>query len=312
MPGNLYNLKAGAATPLQLASGFGPLTGMTIGNEYWVDPVHGNNANSGTSPDNAFKSVATAFAATTGDQNDVIYFIPGDTADSLTAGITWNKDYVHLIGLGAPFPGIGQRSRITSTVTAPALTISAHGCYFANIQVQNSYAGASGGVLVSGPYNYFENFYFNGINHATAAANASSYCLTVSGAENLFNKCTIGSVQIAMSSTNAPLIVSNGANTWVDCRIQHYSETAGNFLVKVITGAGSLLLFDRCIFFNQAVNWAAGSTDVFNISVATSHYVLLRDEIMIGATAWADTVTHVYHSSAAPATGGGIAIAVNA
>ena len=281
---------------------------------FLVDTVNGSDSSSGTSWQAPLKTVAAAEALCTGDQHDCVLFLPGDTQDSVAATITWDKDHTHLIGLGANFPGIGQRSRLASSVAAPALTISARGCIFKNFQVQNSYAGASGGVLVSGPYNYFENVYFNGMNNASSANKSTSYCLSVTGAENYFKNCTIGSVQLVTSSTNSVLLLSNGANTFEGCRIQHYSETAGNFLVQLVAGTGgmSLILFDRCVFFNQSVNWAAGSTDVFNIAQTGSHYVLLRDEVMIGATAWADVVTHVYHTTAAPATGGGIAIAVNA
>ena len=281
---------------------------------YVLDTVNGDDDNTGTDWLHPLKTLAEAEDRTVGDRHDAVVWLPGDTADSVAATIAWDKDHTHLIGIGAPLPGIGQRCRITSTAAAPALTISGKGGIFKNFQVQNSYAGASGGVLVSGPYNYFEGVYFNGMNNASSANKATAYCLTVSGAENFFKRCTVGSVQLAMSSTNAPLIISNGANTFDECRIQHYSETAGNFLVSLSAGTGgmSLIFFDRCIFFNQTVNWAAGSTDVFNIAQTGSHYVLLRDEIMIGCTSWADVVTHVYHTTAAPATGGGIAIAVNA
>jgi len=287
----------------------GPLSKM-----YLVDTVNGDDDNTGTNWQSPLKTLAEAEDRCVGDRHDTVLWIPGDTQDSVAATIAWDKDHTHLIGLGAPFPGIGQRCRIASTVAAPALTISGRGGIFKNFQVQNSYAGASGGVLVSGSYNYFEGVYFNGMNNASSANKATSYCLSVTGAENYFKKCTIGSVQLAMSSTNAPLLISNGANTFEECRIQHYSETAGNFLVSLPAGTGglSLVFFDRCVFFNQTVNWASGSDDVFNIAQTGSHYILLRDEVMIGATSWADVVTHVYHTTAAPATGGGIAIAVNA
>jgi len=293
------------------------MTGIPFGPNskyYFVNCALGSDSNEGDTPDNAMASLAAAEDRCVAERHDTVIWMPSDTSDTTATTITWDKDHTHLIGTGAPFPGIGQRCRINSTAAAPALTISAKGCIMKGFQVQNSYAGASGGVLVSGPYNYFENVYFNGMNNASSANKSTSYCLTVSGAENYFRNCTIGSVQLAMSSTNAPLIISNGANTFEGCRIQHYSETTGNFLVSLPAGTGglSLLFFDRCIFFNQSVNWAAGSTDVFNIAQTGSHYVLLRDEIMIGATSWADVVTHVYHTTAAPATGGGIAIAVNA
>lgn len=284
---------------------------------FFVDPVRGSDGNDGTTPLNAKASLAAAEDLCTAEMHDTVFVIAGDTADTTATTITWDKDYTHLIGIGPPFPGIGQRCRMTSTAAAPALTISARGCIFKNYQVQNSYAGASGGVLVSGPYNYFENFYFNGMNNASSANKSTSYCLSVTGAENFFKNCTVGSVQLAMSSTNAPLLISNGANTFEGCRIQHYSETTGNFLVQLVAGTAgmSLILFDRCIFYNQSVNWAASSTDVFNVAQTGSHYVLLKDCALVGGNgtnSWADVVTHVYHDSAAPATGGQIAIAVNA
>lgn len=282
---------------------------------YFVDAVNGSDGNNGTSIKSAKKTLAAAEDLTVGDQHDTVFLVGGDTSDTQAAALAWDKDYTHLIGIGPPFPGIGQRCRIgISAVAGPAITFSGRGCIVKNLQVQNSYAGASFGTLVSGAYNYFENVYFNGMNHASSANKATSYCLSVSSAENYFKNCTIGSVQLAMSSTNAPLILSNGANTFEGCRIQHYSETAGNFLVSLAAGTGgmSLILFDRCVFFNQTVNWAAGSTDAFNIAQTGSHYVLLKDCVGIGFTGWADVVTHVYHDSAAPATGGQLAIAVNA
>jgi hypothetical protein len=187
-----------------------------------------------------------------------------------------------------------------------------------NIQVSNATAATSGGTIVSGPYNSFENCYFNGMNATEAGAAATAFCLSVTGAENYFKNCTIGSAQTITASTNSVLLISNGANTFEGCRIQHYSQTAGNFLVQLVAGTGgmSLILFKDCVFYSQSVNWAASSTDVFNVAQTGSHYLLLKDCTAIGGTgagiSWADVVTHVYHDKPAPATGGGIGIAVNA
>jgi hypothetical protein len=277
-----------------------------------VDPVNGDDDNYGQSFDKPLATIAAAEDLCTGEKHDTVLFVPGDTSDSTAATITWDKDHTHLIGLGAPFGGIGCRCRIASTVAAPAFTLSARGCIFKGIQIQNSYAGASGGFLVSGPYNYFEGMYFNGMNVAGGAQASASYCLEVDAAENWFKNCTIGSVQVACTSTNAVLVLSTGAQTFEGCRIQHYSETAGNFLVRLAAGTSgmSLLTFKDCIFYNQSVNWAAGSTDVFNVAQTGSHYVLLKDCAAIGGTGtgmtWADDKTHVYVNGPNPGTGGGI------
>jgi len=280
-----------------------------------VDPVNGDDDNSGASFKAPLATWAEAKDRTTGDQHDAVFVVAGDTSDSNAATIAWDKDHTHLIGLSAPFPGIGQRCRTASTVAAPALTISGKGGIFKNLQIQNSYAGASGGVLVSGAYNYFENVYFNGMNHATAGAAATSYCLSVTAAENYFKRCTIGSVQTVRASTNAALVLSTGAQGFEDCLIQGYSETAGNFLVRLATGTAgmSLLRFKHCTFYNQTVNWATGMTAVFNVAQTGSHYVLLDDCIAIGGAGggmtWGDVATHIY-TRTGDGAGGDLAVAV--
>lgn len=292
-----------------------------IGTAFYVDGVSGSDSNDGKSPKTALATVKAAYDLCTAEKHDVVYLIAGDTAQNPTATLTWAKDYTHLIGIGPEFPGIGCRSRIVGThanALSPVLTVSARGCIIKNIQIQNEYQAASGGTLVSGPYNYFENVYFNGMNHASSGNKTTSYCLSVTGAENYFKRCTIGSVQTIRAAVNAELLISNGAQLFEDCLIQTYCETAGKFLVSLPAGTGglSLLRFKDCIFYCQTVNWAAGITDVFNIAQTGSHYVLLNNCTAIGGTgagiSWADVVTHVYHNEAAPATGGGIAIAVNA
>jgi hypothetical protein len=155
------------------------------------------------------------------------------------------------------------------------------------------------------------------MNDASSANKATSFCLSVTAAENYFKNCTIGSVQ-TVGTDGFPLLISTGAQLFEDCLIQRYSQTTGAFLVQLVAGTAgmSLLRFKNCVFYCQTVNWAAGITDVFNVAQTGSHYVLLQGCTAIGGTgagiSWADVVTHVYHDRPAPETAGGIAIAVNA
>jgi hypothetical protein len=292
------------------------------GTAFFVNGATGSDtANDGLSPGRPFATVKKAYDSCTTEKHDVVYLIASDTSDKPLVTLEWSKHMTHLIGLGPEFPGIGCRSQFTAATALalnPVILFSGRGCIVKNIQVQNAYEGASGGVTVSGPYNYFENCYFNGMNHASGGAEAASFCLTVSGAENYFKRCTIGSCQTIRVSTNAELVISNGAQLFEDCLIQKYSETATNFLVRLQTGTAglSLIRFKDCVFYCQTVNWAAGITDVFDVDQTGSHYVLLKECTAIGGTgagiSWSNVVTHIYHDQAAPATGGGIAIAVNA
>ena len=313
-----YHIVDGQVTTQKLASSAVTYDKLAthVGKAYFVNKALGADTNDGLTPATALATVAAAEDKTTTGKHDTVFLIASATQDSVAATIAWDKSYTHLLGIGPPFPGIGQRSRLASSVAAPALTITGSGCIFANLQVQNSYAGASGGVLVDGAYNYFENVYFNGMNGAGAADAAGSYCLSVTKAENYFRNCTIGSCQTVRTSTNSELLISTGSQTFEGCRIQKYSETATNFLVQLVAGTAgmSLLHFKKCVFYNQTVNWATGITNVFNVAQTGSHYVLLDGCVAIGGAGagitWADTATHVYQSNANPGTGGSIVSAV--
>ncbi len=299
-----------ATDPLALGLPVGPYS-----NVYWVDGTNGDDDNTGRSPLKPMKTVLAAEDKCVANQHDVVALISGAAADSPTEAIAWDKNFTHLVGIGPPFPGIGQRSRISGSAAldlTPVITFSGRGCIVRDIQFQNGKDANtdSGCVIVSGPYNYFERVYFNGMNHATPAARAGSYCLSVSGAENVFKDCTIGSCQTIRAAANAEMVVTNGANRWEHCLFQCYSETSGKFLVSVQPPGGGLgdLIFDSCLFYCQTVNWATGIADAFHIGSGGSHYVILAGNCQLVGVGmgWADTVTHLYGAGPQPHVGMGI------
>jgi len=291
------------------------------GNIFFVDPANGSDNNSGKTPELALASVAAAYAKTTDANNDVIYFIPGATADNPTASITWSKSYTHLIGLSGNLPGMGQRCRIVNTTTndlVTLMTISGSGCIFKNIQWFDGKDAAADGanVLVSGSRNSFENCFFAGMGNDTASgpfSRAGSYSLKVSGAENNFIRCTIGLDTVARTAANCELYLSGVRNTFEGCMILSNSTTAGKFLVKVDNAAGDLRwnLFKGCVFYNYTTNWATGITNAFDMPAGgDTHSILVQNCMLAGVgTGWADTVTHLYSSDPAPNAGFGIAAA---
>jgi hypothetical protein len=288
---------------------------------FLVDPVNGSDSNPGTNWDSPLKTVAAAYALCTGDQHDAVLFLSGDTADNPAAAIAWDKDFTHLIGLSGDLPGMGQRCRMVGTAAldlAQLVTFSSHGCIVRNIQFfQGSDAAATkGAVVVSGDRNEFTNCFFAGMGHATNAAENASYSLTVSGSENYFNKCTVGLDTIVRSGTNSELIVSGIRNKFDDCLVLSNSVTAGKFLVKIDNAVGDLryTVFKDCLFHNYTTNWANGIDNAFDMPASGgTHYVILQGNCMLVGvnSGWADTVTHIFHMLPAPATGGGVGIAVN-
>ena len=276
---------------------------------YFVDPANGSASNDGLTPQTAVASVATAYAKTTSGNNDVIFFIGGATGDTLSEALTWSNSYTHLIGLSSPLPGLGQRCRIQGGATTDLtsiLTVSGTGCIFANLQIANwTDADAdSGALVVSGDRNVFHNVFVAGMGHATPGARAGSYSLTLSGSENLFERCTIGLHTIIRASTNAEIIVSGGEdNRFWNCEIISYSDTAGKLMVDV-NDMDRRLEFKDCLFFNMSTNWSQDLTNAIDDDVATTHYIVLRGNCQfVGITGVADTVTHIYGAGPVPNAG---------
>lgn len=293
----------------------GALCGLELGGGKWyfVDPTHGTAGGDGVTPERACSSLETMYGQLRDGYNDGIIFIGGATANTLVAAITWSKSYAHLIGISSPLPGMGQRCRVVGSAASdltPLITVSGNGCVFKNIQFFNGKDADtdSGAVIVSGSRNAFLNCFIAGMGHATPAARAGSYSLTLSGSENLFQDCTIGLDTIIRGAANSEVIISGTRNRFVHCEIRSYSETSGKFLVKIDNSAGDLrdTIFDSCLFYNYTANWATGITDAFDMPAAGStHFVILRgDCLFVGVgTGIADTVTHVYGAGAAPNAG---------
>jgi hypothetical protein len=301
--------------PVSSGIPFGPKA-----NYFFVDPASGSDGNSGQSLDNALATVQAAYELTTSGQHDTVFLIAGATASAIAASIAWAKDYVHLIGVGCELPGVGQRARITgsSTVDATSLiNVTGSGCIFRNLQLFNGgdANAISAAAIVAGSRNHFQNVFFAGMGHATPAANANGYSLLVLGHENCFDACTIG-LDTIKRTTNRQLKVSGARNTFRNCHINSYCETSNSFMVQIDSSVDDMRWnrFVDCLFYNYRENWGTAITDCFDMPAGGyTHDVILQGNCMMyGCTGWADTTTHLIHMLAAPASGGGVGIAVNA
>lgn len=151
-----YNLNAGYGSTVA-----GKLAGLTTGKTFFVQPTTYPNADMITEifqPDydgvtRVFNTLATALAACTAGNGDLIYVAPGHTETvTSTAGITINKSGVIIIGLGKG----GLRPTITfTTAVGASVDITA-----ANVTIQNM-------------------VFTNAINSQTAMVNVQSVSDTV-------------------------------------------------------------------------------------------------------------------------------------
>ena len=276
-------------------SSFGvPLTGdfPRRGNTYFLDPTNGSDGYDGKSPDRAFATLPTAYAALTANQHDVLYYISGTSSISLSATLTWAKSYTHFIGVAAP-TGIGQRARIFQTASAtglsPLINITASGCIFENLYIFQGVADATSliNVQVTGGRNYFENVHFAGGGHATQAVDGGA-SLALGGTqtceENLFYRCTVG-VDTIDAATGMMGLIFNGTeahrNEFKECRFRMRAGNSGAGFVELVTTAAAIdrdTLFDNCIFINNSTATDMASAFVIPATAAGEpHLILLKD-----------------------------------
>lgn len=234
-----------------------------------------------------YNTIEAAYDAAVTNSHDTIYYFPGAAGQTLTAAVTWSKNYVHLIGVAAPVVR-ATRARIfaASTQTDAVLwTVSGTGCIFKNIYIfygVNS-AAALGCVKVTGQRNYFEGCHFAGIGNDTQDA-ANAYSLMLDGAaENRFVECAIGLDTIARgTAANSEILVDSAAtrNYFKDCQIYAQIEHATNHpLVKLAdtTAIDRDLTFDNCLFNHFSVNYATTQGGIFQVPAITQGYIIVKN-----------------------------------
>lgn len=288
----LYNLKRKVSVVADLKNGVraGSFLAGTNGNDWYVDPSNGNDANSGDSPDNAFATIAAAYAKATANQHDVVWYIAGSSGTNLTTTLTWAKSYTHLIGIAAPTE-IAQRARIfqlsTATGKSPLLNITASGCMFMNFYIFQGVNDATSliNVQVTGGRNYFENVHFAGGGHATQAINGGASLKLNACEENTFVGCTIG-VDTIDAATGMMGILFDGEahrNVFRDCVIRMRAGNGGAGFAEVIdaTGIDRDTIFDNCLFLN---NSGTDMTSGFVIpdGMGAPRKLLLKDCAILG------------------------------
>ena len=289
---------------------------------FFVDPVNGANGNDGTSPKRAFASLYKAHAAMTAGQNDVCYLIgTGAAAGSqrlslanaqavdstaTTGTLTWSKNACHLIGIAAP--GSNARARIatpTGTYTEatfnalPFITVSAAGCYFANLATFQQFSTGADGEInfnITGSYNLFNNVLMGGMASTLAAQGAASRVLKIAtGGENTFVNCQIGVDTVTRSATNANIEFASGTarNRFIDCVLPIMTDDA-TALAILGTGVACMdryQLFTNCWFINAIKSTSSQMDVAASLTSASSGGMLVFANCnSVGITKWGDTI----------------------
>jgi hypothetical protein len=230
----------------------------SVGEIFYVDPGV-SSSGGGKSADDAYKTLAEAYAAMSADNDDVVVIAPSSATGRTTetSPIVWAKRRTHIVGNGPLRKGWNRAGiSFSSAVTTPSFTISANNCSFTNFMF---YQPNDINVMVSltGEYNTFNFVHFAGIANATTGDDTAARCLVIDESDdNQFNDCMFGVDTVLNSAANA--IVELSGNTAVartqfnNCIWSIVCDNAGPVMVK-FTGAYSsevYTIFRDCLFLN--------------------------------------------------------------
>ena len=290
-----------------------PFTGRS--NYFFVDARYGSDSNDGRTPDKALATIISAEDRCTANQHDTIFILGTGSAIAMTAALTWDKSYTHLIGITAP-SHVAQRARITNEDTtytglSPLFNVTATGCIFKNFY---SFSGLADNTAlinwqVSGGRCYFENVHFAGPGHATCAIDgAAALRLVGSEGEHMFKHCTFGVDTVAAATGVRSLAISGGTprNWFQDCNFISYASAGGAMFVEweALSAVDRYMLFDNCSFINTGAT-TIDSAFVIPASVPTHRRTFLKDCWGYGFTDWDASDRGVLYISGGTATAGG-------
>ena len=229
---------------------------------YFVDARHGSDSNSGLTPYHALATIIAAEAKMVANQHDTCFILGTGTAITMSAALTWDKSYTHLIGLCAPTM-VAQRARIAHETVAtgdlsPLFNVTATGCIFKNFYCFHGIASATNLInwQLTGGRNYFENVHFAGGGHVTQAVNGGASLALAAAEENTFVNCTIGIDTITAATGMAGLLLDGGAvrNIFRGCHFTMRASNAGAIFVELVDAQAidRYVIFDNCIFINMS------------------------------------------------------------
>lgn len=266
------------------------------GNVFFVRPRLGSDGQDGRTPQTAFKTLAVALGACTANQNDVVYMMAegntaADTTDYQSTALNWNKDGVHLIGIGSD-PMIGQRARIAQLSSVKTIedlfTVSADNCVIQNIGifqgVGTSTATSPRAMVVSGQHNHIINCQISGNGDTGGSTDtAGARSLAVTGAENTFTHCYIGLDTVIRATQTAEVTVGDIARTiFEDCFFNTYTSLS-TFKMVTYSAPDRFILFKNCLLNAvKNITSAVGPTGALAAATSVNGQILFIDSVVTG------------------------------
>lgn len=270
---------------------------------YFVKPATGNNQLPGTSPQQAWKTLAYAISRMV--YGDVVYMIAesntaASTTDYQSATLDINVDGIKIIGVNA-YNNIGQRSRIaqlsTATSVSPLVKVSGNNIMLANLEIFQGVANAASTVAmtVTGQRCNIVNCQISGIGNATQDVSGARSLILDGCSETVFDNCYIGLDTISRATAVAEIELKSTSSAvtrvnFNDCIINSMAGATG-FLQVYAAAAGNVdryVMFNNCMFMNAINSTASTMTNIMSLNASLGGTMILMDSHRIG-TNWATT-----------------------
>lgn len=267
-----------------------------------------------------FTDVASAYAATTSDQNDVI-ILDGNSTFTLTEMLTVAKNRVHFYGLDY-FTGSNRPYGCSTKISLAVSTGASNIATMLNTGIRNSFHNikfVNGNTVTEGIYSVVEGgeyaFYENcEIYKSTDLDVTGAAELVCNGDSSVFKNCTIGSLADARSGAviRANVLFTAGIAgsgkvardvTFEDCRFWiQCTNTAQRFVYGAnATDIERAAVFTRCKFINNKAGGAIPAQNVAFGASLTVGAVLLENCTSLLADTAMSTTTGVYVDGSVPA-----------
>lgn len=227
-----------------------------------------------------FTSLSDAYDACTSNNNDVI-LLDADSTHTLSAGIAWSKNRIHVIGMDGGDRLVQQGAKVqlaTAATTAYVIKVTGVRNSFRNVKfIQAATAGTALTVAqLGGEGNLYKNcsFVFGVVDNLDQTDAFEVVCGEDSGT---FIDCTFGCDTLLTSAARAVMSVDMvTANqefksnifrgcTWI---ISSSSSTATHIRLSAVTDILFTNLFDRCNFI-ASVDSAGGAAIAESVQTGT-------------------------------------------
>lgn len=316
--------------------------GMGIGNVFYM-------AQAGTSMETMLKSngvpdaaiyhtLATAYAATTGSQNDVVVVTPGLYTE--TAMTTWSNSMTHLVGLGGPNQhhirqggtdtgAVAIRNTATTGLDA-ILYVTGHHCQVHNIDMQNHYNASTNRAdfKVGGRNIFVKNCSFRGgdeanqLNHDDAGTPVIFANVSGAGMSAIFRDCHFGNSSNDTTTAGFLMIFEGSAGNvtayfteFYNCIFDQRTETVTSAVAPIwLSGGGGngptqrYNYFKDCLFYHFDGTGAGNSPYVIVDDNGYNHANIMANCTAVGYTAWTNHATYTYAPENLSTTHMGLAV----